>query len=303
MRRRDFITLLGGAAMVWPLAARAQQPAMPVVGFLGPTSAWEFANLATAFRQGLGDIGYVEGRNVSIEYRWAEGRYDRLPTLAADLVGRRVDVLAATGGIASVIAAKAATATIPIVFTAGTDPVKMGIVASLNRPGGNVTGVIFFNNVLGPKRLQVLHGLAPKAAVVGMMVNPKNPNTELDLQDVQSAAGSLGVRISVVNASSEREFDAAFARLAEQRAARLSSVPIRSSAARGINWWRWQRSMRCPRSTSSASSRWPAGWSATEPTSQRRIAKPAFIPAGFSVATSLATSRSSSQPSSSWFST
>jgi putative ABC transport system substrate-binding protein len=224
MRRREFITLLGGAA-AWPLAAHAQQPAMPVVGFLNPTSPDTLANRLRAFRQGLKDTGYVEGENVAIEYRWAEGHYDRLPTLAADLVGRRVDVLAATGGIASVIAAKAATATIPIVFTAGTDPVKMGIVASLNRPGGNVTGVIFFNNVLGPKRLQVLHQLAPKAAVVGMMVNPKNPNTEPDLQDVQSAARSLGVQISVVNASSEREFDAAFARVVEQRAGALIVSP------------------------------------------------------------------------------
>ncbi len=198
---------------------------MPVVGFLSGASAWEFAYLAAAFRQGLNDTGYIESRNVSIEYRWAEGHYDRLPTLATDLVGRRVAVLAATGGIASVLAAKAATATIPIVFTTGADPVKMGIVASLNRPGGNVTGVIFFNNVLGSKRLQVLRELAPKATVVGMIVNPKNPNTEFDLQDMQLAARPLGVQILIVNASNEREVDAAFARLVDQRAGALIVNP------------------------------------------------------------------------------
>jgi putative ABC transport system substrate-binding protein len=223
MRRRDFLTVLGGAAAAWPLAARAQQP--QVIGFLSGGSAWEFGYLATTFRQGLGDTGYVDGRNMSIESRWAEGHYDRLPTLAADLVGRRVAVLAATGGITSVVAAKAATATIPIVFTAGADPVKMGIVASLNRPGGNVTGVTFFNNVLGPKRLQVLHALAPKATVVGMMVNPKNPNSEFDLQDVQAAARPLGIRIFAVTANNEREFDAAFAGLVEQRAGALMVSP------------------------------------------------------------------------------
>ena len=223
MRRRDFFVALGGAA-TWPLVARAQQ-AMPIVGFLSGASAWEFGYLAAAFRQGLADTGHVEGRNVSIDSRWAEGSYERLPTLAADLIARRVAVLAATGGISAVIAAKAATATIPIVFTAGTDPVRMGIVPSLNRPGGNVTGVMFFNNVLGPKRLQVLHALVPKATVVGMMVNPKNPNTEFDLRDVQLAARPLGMEISTVAASTEREFDAAFAKLVERRVGALVVSP------------------------------------------------------------------------------
>jgi putative ABC transport system substrate-binding protein len=218
MRRREFVSLFGGAAAAWPIAARAQQPAMRVIGFLSGGPAWDFAYLAAAFRQGLGDTGYVEGRDVFIEYRWAEGHYDRLPTLAADLVGRRVDVIAATGGIGSVLAAKAATATIPIVFTAGTDPVKFGVVASVNRPGGNVTGVVFFNNELGPKRLQVLRELAPNATVLAMIVNPKNPNTEFDIQQMQSAARPTGLQILVLNASSERELDAAFAKLVEQRA-------------------------------------------------------------------------------------
>jgi ABC-type uncharacterized transport system substrate-binding protein len=217
MRRRDFITLLGGAA-AWPLAARAQQGGLRVIGFLSGGSAWELAYLAAAFRQGLGDTGYIEGRDVFIEYRWAEGHYDRLPTLAADLVGRRVAVIAATGGISSVLAAKAATATIPIVFTAGTDPVKFGVVASVNRPGGNVTGVVFFNNELGPKRLQVVRELAPNAAVLAMIVNPKNPNTEFDVQQMRSAAQHIGLPILILNASSERELDAAFAQLVEQRA-------------------------------------------------------------------------------------
>ena len=221
--RREFITLLGGAAatpsFLSPLAARAQQQsAMRVIGFLSGGPAWDFAYLAAAFRRGLGDAGYVEGRNVFIEYRWAEGQYDRLPTLAADLVSRRVDVLAATGGISSVLAAKAATATIPIVFTSGTDPVKFGVVASVNRPGGNVTGVVFFNNELGPKRLQVLRELAPNATVLAMIVNPKNPNTEFDVRQMQSAARPMGLEILILNASSERELDAAFARLVEQRA-------------------------------------------------------------------------------------
>jgi putative ABC transport system substrate-binding protein len=219
VRRRDFITLIAGAS-AWPVVARAQQ-SMPVIGFLNGASAWDFAYLAAAFRQGLGDTGYIEGRNVFIEYRWADGHYDRLPTLAADLVGRGVAVIAATGGMASVLAAKAATATIPTVFTTGTDPVKFGVVASLNRPGGNVTGVVFFNNELGPKRLQMLRELTPNATVLAMLVNPKNPNTEFDIQSMELAARSLGLQISILNAGSEREVDAAFASLVEQRAGAL----------------------------------------------------------------------------------
>jgi putative ABC transport system substrate-binding protein len=188
----------------------------PVIGFLSGASSWEFAHAADAFRQGLADTGYVEGRSVLIEYRWAEGRYDRVPTLVGDLIRRGVAVIAATGGVASVLAAKAATSSIPIVFANGGDPVKLGVVERLNRPGGNITGATFFNNALGPKRLQVLRDVAPKATTIAMLVNPGNPNTEFDAKEIESAARSLGLRILRVNAGSEREFDRAFATMAEQ---------------------------------------------------------------------------------------
>jgi putative ABC transport system substrate-binding protein len=215
VRRREFIALLGGAAAVWPVRAFAQQ-AMPVIGFLSGASAWEFAHMAETFRQGLGDTGFVVGRNVLVEYRWAEGRYDRVPTLVGDLIRRGVAIIAATGGVSSVLAAKAATTTIPIVFANGSDPVKFGVVERLNRPGGNITGATFFNNALGPKRLQVLRDVAPKAAVIALLVNPTNPNTDFDASEIETAARSVGVRILRVNAGSEREFDRAFATMREQ---------------------------------------------------------------------------------------
>jgi ABC-type uncharacterized transport system substrate-binding protein len=215
VRRREFITLLGGAAATLPMRAFAEQ-GTPVIGFLSGASSWEFAHAADAFRQGLADTGYVEGRSVLIEYRWAEGRYDRVPTLVGDLIRRGVAVIAATGGVASVLAAKAATSSIPIVFANGGDPVKLGVVERLNRPGGNITGATFFNNALGPKRLQVLRDVAPKATTIAMLVNPGNPNTEFDAKEIESAARSLGLRILRVNAGSEREFDRAFATMAEQ---------------------------------------------------------------------------------------
>jgi ABC-type uncharacterized transport system substrate-binding protein len=218
LRRRDFITLLGGAAAAWPLAARAQQPQMPVIGFLNSTSPGPHAPMVAAFRQGLGETGYVEGRNLAIEYRWAEGQYDRLPALAADLIRRQVSVLAATSSPAALAVP---ITKIPIVFTTGNDPVKLGLVSSLNRPGGNITGSTFFNNTLGPKRLQILRELAPNADVIAMLVNPSNPNTESDTVQMQFAARSLGVQVVVTPASNERDFDAAFARLAEQRVAAL----------------------------------------------------------------------------------
>ena len=217
IRRREFITLLGGAATAWPLAARAQQPAMPVIGWLDGQSPAESADRLAAFRQGLNETGYVEHRNVGIEYRWAQGQYDRLPAFAADLVRLQVSVIAATGSVVGALAAKAATATIPIVFFTGLDPVKLGLVSSFNRPGGNVTGVSFLNNELGSKRLELLHELVPTATAIGLLVNTTNPVSQSEMSDVQAAARVLGLRLHVENASSEREIDAAFASFVQQR--------------------------------------------------------------------------------------
>ena len=218
MRRRDFISLLGGAAAAWPLAARAQQPAVPVIGFLSSASADPSAHLLDALRQGLAESGYVEGQNVTIESRWADGRYDRLPSLAAELVRRNVAVLVATGaGGLAAQAAKRATSTIPIVFSSAVDPIKAGLVASINRPGGNATGFVQFAALLEAKRLQLLHELVPNAAVIGVLLNPANPLAEVQTKDVHTAARSVDRQVHVVSANSEAEFDAAFASLAGQR--------------------------------------------------------------------------------------
>jgi putative tryptophan/tyrosine transport system substrate-binding protein len=214
MIRRDFITLLGGAA-VWPLAVRAQQPAMPVIGFLNSASAAEWKRFVDAFRRGLNETGFAEGQNVAIEYRWAEGDYGRLPELAADLVRRRVAVIVATGGTTSAVAAKRVTGAIPIVFTAGGDPVKDGLVASINRPGGNVTGVYILTSDLTAKRLEILREVVPNASLIGVLVNPNGATAAVQLAAVQDVERATGQRMRIVRASTERELDAAFAAIVQ----------------------------------------------------------------------------------------
>ena len=219
LRRREFISLLGGAIAVWPLAVRAQQT-MPVIGFLGSESPDQYAYRVRAFRQGLSETGYVEGRSVAIEYRWANGHNDRLPALAADLVRSQVNVIAATSTPVGP-AAKAATATIPIVFVTASDPVAAGLVASLNRPGGNLTGVTGLGMELGPKRLELLHELVPTATILALLVNPTSPIAETLTKDLQAAARTLELQLHVLHASTERDFDAVFASLVELRAGAL----------------------------------------------------------------------------------
>jgi putative ABC transport system substrate-binding protein len=220
MRRREFIRLFSSTIVAWPLTARAQQAAMPVIGFLNSSAPETFTSLIASFHQGLSESGYVEGQNVAIEYRWAEGAYERLPALATDLVRRKVAVIIA-GAPPAVRAAKAATATIPIVFTSGSNPIELGFVSSLNQPSGNVTGVSILLNELGGKRLELLRELAPAATSVGFLANPTRPSFQSEVKSAQQAAQALGVKLIVLNAGTETEIDTAFAEFSRQRVAAL----------------------------------------------------------------------------------
>jgi putative tryptophan/tyrosine transport system substrate-binding protein len=235
-RRRHFIALIGGAAAAWPIAAHAQQPTTPVVGFLNSLRESDRPNLQAAFRRGLGEAGYVDGRNVTIEYRYAENQHNRLPALAADLISRKVAVIAATGGGASISAAMAATKTIPIVFTTGGDAVQQGYVASLNRPGGNVTGVSWFANLIAGKGLGLLHELVPNAAVIALLLNPKLPESARMQSEGHETARKLGQQLLVLNASSASEIDAAFTTMRERHAGALliGADPFLSSRSQQI---------------------------------------------------------------------
>ena len=219
MRRRDFIVLLAGAAAAWPLTARAQRQSIPTIGFLSTRSSGEAASETAAFRQGLKEIGIVEGENVALDFRWANLQYDRLPALAADLIRNRVTVIAAVGGIHSGLAVKAATSTIPVVFVSAGDPVDFGLVSSLSQPGGNITGISMVTVALAPKRLELLHESVPPSGAIAMLVNPTSPYLGPETKDVQAAGRALGRKVRIFNARAEREIDTAFATLVQQRAA------------------------------------------------------------------------------------
>src|SRR5262249_17006055 len=221
MRRREFITLLGGAVAGWPLTVRGQQPAMPVIGFLNGQSAQAFAPMVASFRRGLNEAGYVDGQNVAIEYRWADGRLDRLPPLAADLVRRQVTVIAATGGNNSALVAMQATSTIPIVFTSSDNPMERGLVASINRPGGNVTGVSWFSAELGAKRLGLLHELVPNATIVALLINPDNPESARQPAELLNAAHAIGLQLILLTATTASDIDTAFTAMAQNRVGAL----------------------------------------------------------------------------------
>jgi len=225
VRRREFITLVGGAAATWPLTARAQQPTMPVVGWLASGTSEAYASYVAAFREGLRRAGYVEGQNAAIEYRWADGHYDRLPVLAADLVHRRVAVIVTLGGVPAALAAKAATTTIPIVFLTGSDPVASGLVSSLSRPDSNLTGTTTLGDEVGQKRLELLHELIPAVTIIALVVNPTTPFADIQSGEIHAAAHALGLQLHILHASTEREIDRVFASLVQLRADALAIAP------------------------------------------------------------------------------
>jgi len=286
MRRRELLLLVGGAVTA-PRALRAQQKAMPVIGFLASASPGPNAANLAALRQGLSEAGYVEGQNVAIEYRWAEGDFDRLPALAADLVGRGVDVIVTSGGNSSALAAKNATSSIPIVFVAGADPVEEGLVASLARPGGNLTGVTVFAFELWGKRVELISELAPGARALAQLVNPNFPSAERDIRAAQEAARAKGLALRILKASTESDIDAAFASLVDLKVADYSSA-IRPTSAVASRSWRWRPATCCPPSISDAS--WPPA-AASSPMAQIQPLSIGALPA-----TSIVSSRARSRP-------
>ena len=301
MRRREFITLLGGAAAALPLAARAQQPTMPLVGVLDSGSADKNEQYLAPFWQGLSEAGYVEGQNVAAEYRWADGRYDRLPGLAADLVRRQVNVIAVPSSTPAALAAKAATSAIPIVFGVGDDPVKLGLVASLARPGGNATGINFFIGELVAKRLELLRELVPGAARIAVLVNPTDAiRTETVVRDVGEAARDIGLQVNFFNASTIREIDWPLQPSCMSVQMPSLSALIRSLIAAKSNLLFWRRAMQFPRPTGYVTMLKPAGLSATEPVLPTRDGRLAFMPVVSSGAPSRSICQFCSRPSSSW---
>ena len=246
MKRREFITLIGGAA-AWPVAARAQQPAMPVIGFLNPTTPEALAEPMRGLRQGLKDAGYVEGENLTIEYRWADNQAERLPAMAAELVRRRVSLIVATGGGQAPLAAKAATTALPIVFNTADDPVNLGLVASLAQPGGNVTGVSILSTELTAKRLELLHALAPNAIRIAVLINPGEPASDVALRELEAAGGAIGLQTRILRTSTDREIDAAFATFVHERPDALFVAGSGLFLSRRVQLSLWRRSTASPR--------------------------------------------------------
>jgi ABC-type uncharacterized transport system substrate-binding protein len=303
IRRREFIFILGGTAAAWPLAARAQQPAMPVVGFLSSGQPQTFAHMIDAFRQGLSQTGYVVGQNVTFEHLAAGSEYDRFRAMADDLVRRQVAVIFATGGTAAALAARTATSTIPIVFYMGGDPVQQGLVASLGRPGGNLTGFSWLGFALAAKRLELLRELLPNGATIGMLVNPTNPDSDFEVRDVQDAARILGRQIHNLTASSDSDFDGVFATLVKQQIGALIVASDAYFSGRRGGSSRWRHDMVLPRSMNGASSRMQADSSVTDTTARMLIVNLASIPAEFLRVRNPPSCLSCNQPNLNWLST